>query len=73
MAALTAINRASTSSVASDQALRLQQSSHADFQLLTHVGRPQLENELRRVLLQVSFPEETRIGIPVKQSSRKTC
>ena len=48
------------------QALRLQQSSHADFQLLTHVGRPQLENELRRVLLQVSFPEETRIGIPVK-------
>lgn len=49
VAAFTATNIGSTSSV--HQALRLQQSSLVDFQLTAHVGSPQLENELQRVLL----------------------
>ena len=50
------------------EAIRLQQSSHVDFQLTAHVGSPQLENELHRVLL----CEETRLGVPIRQFSSKT-
>ena len=72
VAALTATNSRLRLPLSHHQALRLQQSSHADFQLSTHVGRLQLENELRRVLLQVPCPEETGMDVPVKQSSTKT-